>query len=81
MKALAEKGIQCGVHYPIPVHLQEAYHFLGLPPGSFPIAEKCAEELLSLPMFPELTKQQIEYVAGEVKRLVGWAQWFTFALL
>jgi dTDP-4-amino-4,6-dideoxygalactose transaminase len=81
MKALAEKGIQCGVHYPITVHLQEAYHFLGLRPGSFPIAEKCAAELLSLPMFPELTKQQIEHVAGEVKRLVGWVQWFALALL
>jgi dTDP-4-amino-4,6-dideoxygalactose transaminase len=66
MKALAEKGIQCGVHYPIPLHLQEAYHFLGLPKGSFPIAEQCAEELLSLPMFPELTEEQIEYVARNV---------------
>lgn len=81
LKALAEKGIQCGVHYPIPLHLQEAYHFLGLRPGSFPIAEKCAAELLSLPMFPELAKPQIEHVAGEIRRLVGWAQWFALALL
>jgi dTDP-4-amino-4,6-dideoxygalactose transaminase len=71
MKALAERGIQCGVHYPIPLHLQEAYHFLGWHHGSFPIAEKCAEELLSLPMFPELTEEQIEYVAGEIKRFFG----------
>jgi dTDP-4-amino-4,6-dideoxygalactose transaminase len=80
MKGLAEKGIQCGVHYPIPVHLQEAYHFLGKREGSFPIAEKCARELLSLPMFPELAKAQIEHVAGEIKRLAGWAQWFALAL-
>lgn len=71
MKALAEKGIQCGVHYPIPLHLQEAYHFLGWRDGSFPIAEMCAVELLSLPMFPELTVEQLEYVASEIKRLVN----------
>jgi dTDP-4-amino-4,6-dideoxygalactose transaminase len=66
MKALAEKGIQCGVHYPIPVHLQEAYQSLGWQKDSFPIAEKCAEELLSLPMFAELTEEQIVYVANAI---------------
>jgi dTDP-4-amino-4,6-dideoxygalactose transaminase len=71
MKTLAEKNIQCGVHYPIPVHLQEAYQFLGLRKGSFPIAEQHAAELLSLPMFPELTEEQIEYAAGEIKRFVN----------
>jgi dTDP-4-amino-4,6-dideoxygalactose transaminase len=71
LKALAEKGIQCGVHYPMPLHLQEAYHFLGWRQGSFPTAEKCAEQLLSLPMFPELTKDQIEYVADEIWRCSG----------
>ncbi len=67
MRALAEKGIQCGVHYPLPLHLQEVYHFLGWRQGSFPIAEKCAKEVLSLPMFPELTEEQIEYVAGAIR--------------
>jgi dTDP-4-amino-4,6-dideoxygalactose transaminase len=67
MKALAERGVQCGVHYPMPLHLQEACHFLGWRRGSFPVAEKCAEQELSLPMFPELTKDQIEYVADEIR--------------
>lgn len=63
MACLAEKGVSCGIHYPVPIHLQDAYRFLGLEAGSFPVAEKCAEELLSLPMFPELTAEQIAYVA------------------
>jgi dTDP-4-amino-4,6-dideoxygalactose transaminase len=71
MMALAEKGIDCGVHYPIPIHRQKAYHFLNLARGRFPVAERCAEELLSLPMYPELTKNQIEYVVDEIRRCVG----------
>ncbi|MFQ5631088.1 MAG: DegT/DnrJ/EryC1/StrS family aminotransferase [bacterium] len=67
-KALAEKGIHCGIHYPFPVHLQDAYRHLGIKTGSFPIAEKCADAFLSLPMYPELTEQQIVYVASEIRR-------------
>ena len=67
MSELAAKGISCGIHYPVPVHLQEAYRFLGLPRGSFPVAERCADEFLSLPMFPELTSEQVAYVAGAVR--------------
>ena len=67
MTALAEQGISCGIHYPVPVHLQEAYRFLGLARGSFPVAEKCAEEFLSLPMFPEMTSEQIAYVVDKIK--------------
>ncbi len=67
MAHLSEKGISCGIHYPVPVHLQEAYHGLGLARGSFPVAERCAEEFLSLPMFPELTSEQIHLVADEIK--------------
>ena len=66
MKALAEKDIHCGIHYPVPIHLTEAYQFLGYKKGSFPISEKCAEQLVSLPMFAELTKDQIEKVAHEI---------------
>lgn len=69
MSALAEQDIHCGIHYPVPVHLQEAYHFLGLKKGSFPVAEMCAEELVSLPMYPELTPEQIEYVGRQIERL------------
>jgi len=67
LRALGAKGIHCGIHYPIPVHLQEAYRSLGLGRGSFPVAERCALEFLSLPMFPELTAEQIERVAAEVQ--------------
>jgi dTDP-4-amino-4,6-dideoxygalactose transaminase len=67
MAHLTAKGIACGIHYPIPLHLQDAYRFLNLGVGSFPIAEKCAAEYLSLPMYPELTSEQINYVAKEIK--------------
>jgi dTDP-4-amino-4,6-dideoxygalactose transaminase len=61
--ALTEAGVQTGVHYPIPVHLQPAYADLGYSSGDFPIAEQAAAEVLSLPMFPEMTDQQIESIA------------------
>jgi dTDP-4-amino-4,6-dideoxygalactose transaminase len=68
---LGEKGVNCGIHYPVPVHLQNAYQSLGLKPGSFPVAEQCASEFVSLPMFPELSPDQIHYVADEVKASVS----------
>jgi dTDP-4-amino-4,6-dideoxygalactose transaminase len=68
---LEEKGIGCGVHYPIPIHLQEACRSLGYTKGAFPVVENLAEEFLSLPMFPELTEEQIEYVARCVSETVG----------
>jgi dTDP-4-amino-4,6-dideoxygalactose transaminase len=71
LQAMAEKGISCAIHYPIPVHLQEAYRFLGYEEGSFPVAERCAEEFLSLPMFPELTEAQIRAVSAELKSCVS----------
>ncbi len=69
IKKLSEKDIYCGIHYPIPLHLQEAYKALGYHIGSFPIAEKCASEQVSLPMFAELAEGQIEKVADEIKNL------------
>ena len=68
---LEAKGIGCGVHYPIPIHLQGAWRNVGYSESSFPIAENLAKELLSLPMFPELTEDQIEYVAFCVGEAVG----------
>jgi dTDP-4-amino-4,6-dideoxygalactose transaminase len=59
IEALAKQEIFCGIHYPVPLHLQEAYRSLGLGPGSYPVAERIAAELVSLPMFPELTEEQI----------------------
>jgi len=70
LAALGQRGIACGIHYPKPIHLQAAYAPLGLGPGSFPIAERQAEELLSLPMFPELTPDQIDTVAKEFKAVM-----------
>jgi dTDP-4-amino-4,6-dideoxygalactose transaminase len=71
MWLLKEKGIQCGVHYPVPVHLQRAYGSLGYGMGAFPISEQIAKECISLPMFPELTSTQIETVTVCVKEAVA----------
>jgi dTDP-4-amino-4,6-dideoxygalactose transaminase len=71
LQALFEKDIFCGIHYPVPLHLQEAYSFLRLEEGSFPVAEKCAKEFISLPMFPDLSPEQITTVAREVKAFVS----------
>jgi dTDP-4-amino-4,6-dideoxygalactose transaminase len=60
---LAARGIGTGLHYPIPLHLQPAYRHLGYVPGTFPVAERKAARLISLPMFPELTDDEIELVA------------------
>jgi len=68
---LREKNIFCGIHYPIPLHLQKAYQRLGYKNGDFPAAEKCAAEYISLPMFPELSDAQIETVVAEIKQLVS----------
>jgi dTDP-4-amino-4,6-dideoxygalactose transaminase len=64
---LTEAGVQTGVHYPIPVHLQPAYRDLGYSQGDFPISEGAASEVLSLPIFPEMTDAQVEEVAGVVR--------------
>ncbi|MBI2541504.1 DegT/DnrJ/EryC1/StrS family aminotransferase, partial [Candidatus Woesearchaeota archaeon] len=64
---LGKNGVSTGVHYPIPVHLQKAYSFMGLKKGAFPIAEKVSDEILSLPMYPELSEEQMEYVSKAVK--------------
>jgi dTDP-4-amino-4,6-dideoxygalactose transaminase len=65
--ALFAQGIQSGIHYPIPVHLQPAYGDLGYQTGDFPCAEQAAQEVLSLPMYPELTNDQIEQVVDALK--------------
>ena len=71
LQAMADRGVSCAIHYPIPVHLQDAYRSLGYGKGSFPVAEQCAEEFLSLPMFPELTREQIQTVVAELKACVA----------
>jgi dTDP-4-amino-4,6-dideoxygalactose transaminase len=69
-KYLNDKGIGTGLHYPVPLHLQKAYSYQGYKEGEFPVTESVAKHLLSLPMFPELTKAQIEYVADCIKQFM-----------
>jgi dTDP-4-amino-4,6-dideoxygalactose transaminase len=71
LRYLAQREITAAVHYPVPVHLQPAYASLGFKPGAFPVAERCADEFLSMPMFPELTPAQIQWVAESVRSWVG----------
>jgi dTDP-4-amino-4,6-dideoxygalactose transaminase len=68
---LNARGISTGIHYPIPVHLQLAYKDLGYKQGNFPITEQYAKEILSLPMYPELTEGTIEYVADAVENFIA----------
>lgn len=66
-KQLADRGVSTGVHYPTPVPLQPAYAHLGHKPGDFPVAEDVMRRCLSLPMFAELTDEQIEYTASAIR--------------
>jgi dTDP-4-amino-4,6-dideoxygalactose transaminase len=63
---LGDKGIATGLHYPLPLHMQKAYEHLGYKEGDFPITERVAKRLLSLPMYPELTRAQIRYVTDSI---------------
>jgi len=65
-KSLQDKGIQTGIHYSVPVHLQPAYANLGYGRGNLPESEKAADEVLSLPLYPEMTDDQIHMVAREL---------------
>ncbi|MFC1729984.1 DegT/DnrJ/EryC1/StrS family aminotransferase [candidate division KSB1 bacterium] len=67
---LKEQGISSGVHYPIPLHMLKAYEYMGLKKGSFPVTEECSEQILSLPMFPELTEEQVNFVAEKLKEFL-----------
>jgi dTDP-4-amino-4,6-dideoxygalactose transaminase len=67
---LAEVGVDTGIHYPVPLHLQDAYKNLGYRTGDFPVTERVAEEIVSLPMFPQLTSEQQSYVAEKLTELV-----------
>jgi dTDP-4-amino-4,6-dideoxygalactose transaminase len=71
LEKLGQRGIACGIHYPKCVHLQKAYEGLHRAAGSYPIAEKFADEILSLPMYPELTSQQVEQVVAELKAVIA----------
>ncbi len=66
-KHLADQGINTGFHYPLPLHLQRAYSHLGYATGQFPVTEEVSEKLLSLPMYPELTDENIHYICKILK--------------
>jgi dTDP-4-amino-4,6-dideoxygalactose transaminase len=69
--ALQAEGIQTGIHYPVPVHLQPAYADLGYGRGAFPHSEAASEQVLSLPLYPELSSEAVAEVAGAVKKAVA----------
>jgi dTDP-4-amino-4,6-dideoxygalactose transaminase len=66
-KYLNENGVGTGLHYPVPIHLQKAYAGKGYKEGDYSVTEKVAQEILSLPMFPELIEEQIRFVINKIK--------------
>lgn len=70
-KFLSERGIGTAIHYPIPVHLQPFYADLGYKKGDFPITDEQADQIVSLPMFPDMTTEQVEYVTAQVKEFLA----------
>lgn len=70
-EGLKRKGIDTGLHYPIPLHLQKAYGHLGLKQGSFPVSETCSQSVLSLPIYPDLNDRQISHVCSELSLLIA----------
>ncbi len=70
LEYLKSKGIAASIHYPVPLHLQPAFKYLGYEKGDFPVSESVSEKILSLPMYPELTGEQIEFICSEVNKAV-----------
>jgi dTDP-4-amino-4,6-dideoxygalactose transaminase len=68
---LRQEGIGAGIHYPIPIHCQPAYAGLGIRPGTMPVSEAAAERLISLPLYPEMTAEQISYVAQTLRSILA----------
>lgn len=69
LEALNAEGVGAGIHYPIPIHRQPPFEKLGAP-GAFPVAERAADEILSLPLFPGITEEQLDHVAGVLRKAV-----------
>jgi len=67
---LKQQGIECGIHYPVPLHLQPAYASYGFRKGQFPVSEQLAAEIVSIPMYPELTQKQQQYVVDHIKKFI-----------
>jgi len=70
-KYLESKGIQTAIYYPLSLHLQEVYKYLGYKPGDFPESEHAQEEVLSLPMYPELSRKQVEDIVKTIREFLG----------
>ena len=70
-KVLQEKGIGSAIYYPLPLHLQECFSDLGYRAGDFPISERACNEVLALPVYPELPEEQVRYVAEQLRAAVG----------
>jgi len=70
-KHLNQTHIGTGIHYPVPLHLQKAYEYLGHKKGEFPISEKAAAQIVSLPIFPQITAEQQRRVVDEISRFPG----------
>ena len=68
---LNKKNIPAMIYYPVPLHLQEAYLYLGYKKGDFPVSEKLSDEVLSLPMHTELDEEQLEYITKNILAHVG----------
>ena len=68
---LVKQGIGAGIHYPIPLHLQPAYASLGYPRGTFPVAEAACDQILTLPLYPEITPDQQARVVEAMKGFAG----------
>lgn len=71
---LRERGVSTSFHYPLPLHLQQAYAWMGLERGSYPITEAMADRLLTLPLFPEMTSEQVAYVCEQLADVVAGAR-------
>ena len=67
---LAQRGVESGIHYPIPIHFQAAYAEFAVLKGRFPKTEAAAHRVLSLPMFPEMTAAQVGYVVDALRAAV-----------
>jgi len=70
MAYLKQQGIECGIHYPIPLHLQQAYASLGFKKGQFSVSEQLAQEIVSIPLYPELTAEQRQYIVDHIQTFV-----------
>jgi dTDP-4-amino-4,6-dideoxygalactose transaminase len=67
LKELEARGVSCGLHYPVPLHLQMAYHNIGYSRGDFPMTEAVADSVLSLPIFPHITKEMVDFVCSQLE--------------